>query len=137
MDRPRLNGLIGTSSNHKRIANLRTLADYEPLPLHRIRSMLEATILSACRTHGLPIPGVNVSLLDYEVDFLWPEARFVVEADGPQHEREQRESDNARDIDLARNGYLVRRYGEEAAQDGEAVACEVVGILRERLGLST
>lgn len=133
LDRPRLIELIRTSSNHKRIANLRNLADYEPLPLHRIRSLLEGTVLSTCRTHGLPIPGVNVPLLDYEVDFLWPEARFIVEADGPQHEREQREKDNARDIDLARRGYLVRRYGEEAAQDGRAVAAEVLDILRERL----
>jgi hypothetical protein len=33
----------------------------------------------------LPLPAVNVPLRGYEVDFLWPDARFVVEADGGEH----------------------------------------------------
>lgn len=133
LDRPRLRELIRTSTNHKGIANLRVLAEYAPLPLSRIRSQLEGTILSACRTHSLPIPLVNVQLLGYEVDFLWPEARFVVEADGGQHKGEQRERDNLRDLSLVRAGYLVRRYGETAAKDVRAVAVEMLVILGERL----
>lgn len=84
--------------------------------------------------NGLPLPAVNVPLLGYQVDLLWPAARFVVEADGSDHLRQsQRDKDNARDIALARAGYLVRRFGYHALQDEAAVAAEVLEILAERL----
>lgn len=69
------------------------------------------------RSH-LPLPAVNVPLLGYEVDFLWPAARFVVEADGADHlDPAQRDRDNARGITLGltRSGAVsqgrVRRCG--------------------------
>ena len=75
-------------------------------------------------------------MLGYEVDFLWPAARFVVEADGSDHlDPLQRDRDNTRDITLARAGYLVRRYSSLAMADEAAVVAEVLGILREREGL--
>jgi very-short-patch-repair endonuclease len=74
-----------------------------------------------------------VPLLGYEVDFLWRGARFVVEADGGRHVRERRASDNQRDLQLQRAGYLVRRYSEEALEDEPAVAAELLEILLERL----
>jgi very-short-patch-repair endonuclease len=80
------------------------------------------------------VPAVDVPLLGYEVDFLWPEARFVVEADGGDHlDPEQRDKDNARDIALGRAGYLVRRYSSGAMGSGEAVARDVLAILAEPL----
>jgi len=134
LDRPRLHHLIRASTNHKRIANLRALADYEPLPLARIRSMLEGTILSTCRTCFLPIPAVNVPVLGYEADFYWHEARFIVEADGGLHTGPQREKDNARDFKHTRAGFLVRRYGEEEAHNSALVSREVTATLQQRLG---
>lgn len=133
LDRARLRALLAGSTGHKGLGNLRTLAGYKPLPLSRIRSRLEGIILLTCRTYSLPLPAVNVPLLDYEVDFLWPEAHFVVEADGGQHRGEQRSKDNERDVTLARAGYLVRRYSEEVLGDERSLAAEIRDILRERL----
>ena len=54
-------------------------------PSAETRSWLEELLLRICRDHGLPVPAVSVPLLGYEVDFLWPAASFVVEADGGDH----------------------------------------------------
>ena len=133
LDRPRLRQLLDGASGRRGLGALRELLGAEPLPLAETRSRLERILLSTCRTYGLPLPLVNVPLLDYEVDFLWPAARFVVEADGGQHRGPQRDRDNARDIDLARAGHLVRRSSGEALADERSVAREVREILAERL----
>ena len=133
LDRVRLRGLLDGARGRRGIGELRRLAGYEPIPLSRTRSRLERIILSLCRTYALPVPGVNVPLLDYEVDFLWPEARLVVEADGNQHRGEQRAKDNARDLALQMAGYLVRRYTWEELGREADIAAEILGILRARL----
>jgi len=74
-----------------------------------------------------------VPLLGYEADFLWPEARFVVEADGGQHVGPQRDRDNRRDLVHTRAGYLVRRYSSAPLNDEAVVGAEIRGILAERL----
>ncbi len=132
--RPRLAQLLEASPNRRGAGKIRQLLAELPLPLSETRSWLEGLLLTTCRDHGLPLPAVNVPLLGYEVDFLWPEARFVVEADGGDHlNPEQRDRDNARDITLGRAGYLVRRYSSGAMGNGEAVTGEVLAILAERL----
>lgn len=133
LDRERLAVLLDGAGGRRGLGNLRTLAGFRPLPLSETRSRLERIILSACRTYGLPLPAVNVPLLDYEVDFFWPAARFVVEADGGQHRGAQRDRDNERDVTLARADRLVRRYSGEALADERAVAREIAEILCERL----
>jgi very-short-patch-repair endonuclease len=133
LDRGRLRVLLDRASGHKGATELRKLLDYEPLPLSRIRSKLEKIILTTCRTHALPVPAVNAPLLDYEPDFLWPEARFIVEADGGHHVGEQRDADNARDLVLQRAGYLIRRYGEGPLERPDEIAAEILTILRDRL----
>lgn len=133
LDRDRLGRLLDRASGHRGAATLRELLDYEPLPLSRIRSKLERIILTTCRTHSLPIPATNVPLLGYEPDFVWPDARFVVEADGGHHVGERRDADNARDLVLQRAGYLVRRYGEGPLENPREVAAEILATLRERL----
>ena len=133
IDRPRLTVLLDGASGRRGLGELRRLAAFEAIPLNRTRSRLERLALSICRNNGLPIPGVNVPLLDFEVDLHWPQARFVVEADGGRHVGERRDRDNARDVALARAGNLVRRYTDQALRDEEAVAAEILGILRERL----
>lgn len=129
LDHGRLRTLLIAATGRRGLDNLRELVGYEPLPLGRTRSRLERIILPLCRTHSLPLPGVNVPLLDYEVDFLWPEARLVVEADGGQHARERRAADNERDLRLQLAGYVVRRFNEEALADEDAVAAEILDVL--------
>jgi hypothetical protein len=134
LDRERLAALLAAAPSHKGAGAIRSLLGERVLPLAEARSKLEEIVLITCRDHGLPLPAVNVPLLGYEVDFLWPEAMFVVEADGGDHlNRAQRDKDNARDADLARAGYLVRRYTWTALADRAGVAREVVEILAERL----
>jgi len=133
VDSERLTLLLAGATGRRGLGVLRGLLDLEPLPLAETLSALERIILTTCRTHGVPLPLVNVPVGDYVVDFLWPTARLVVEADGPQHRGEQRDRDNARDFMLVRDGYLVRRYSGEALAAERAVAAELLGILRERL----
>ena len=70
-------------------------------------------------------------VLTYTVDFLWENARFVVEADGGDHlTPTQRDSDNARDFALQRAGFLVRRYSMRDMSRPREVSGEILGILR-------
>jgi len=133
LNRPRLTQLLEAAPNRKGATTIRTLLAARHLPLAETRSQLEDLLLTICADHDLLLPAVNVPLLGYEVDFLWPTARFVVEADGGDHlTPRQRDKDNARDIVLARAGYLVRRYSSLALEDEAAVTAEVLAILRER-----
>ena len=135
LQRPRLAQLLEASPSRKGAGTIRKLLAERALPLEETRSWLEELSLRICRDHGLPVPAVNVPLLGYEVDLLWPAAKFVVEADGGDHlNRAQRDEDNRRDIALGRAGYLVRRYSSGAMADEGAVAAEVLEILAERLG---
>ena len=132
--RPRLAQLLAASPSRKGAGTIRELLADRPLPLAETRSWLEELLLRICGDHGLPVPAVNVPLLGYEVDFLWPAARFVVEADGSDHlDPGRRDQDNERDIALGRAGYLVRRYSYRAMGREESVATEVLEILAERL----
>lgn len=134
LDRERLAALLAAQPNHRGTGALRELVGDPPLPLGETRSRLEEIVLEVCRDHSLPPPAVNVPLLGFEVDFLWEEARFVVEADGAGHlSRPQRDRDNERDIALGRAGYLVRRYTSRAIGRGGAVATEIASVLAERL----
>jgi very-short-patch-repair endonuclease len=134
LDRARLARLLVAAPSRKGAGTIRQLLAERALPLEATRTRLEEIVLETCRDHSLPLPAVNVPLLGYEVDFLWPDARFVVEADGGDHlNRIQRDKDNERDADLGRAGYLVRRYSWAALADGPAVAAEIAAILGERL----
>ena len=134
LDRRRLHTLLIGATGRRGLDALRELSGYEPLPLSRIRSKLERIVLSLCRTYSVPLPGVNVPVLDYEVDFLWPEARLVVEADGGRHTREQRAKDNERDLRLQLAGYVVLRFTEEQLADEAAVAVRILSTLRTLTG---
>lgn len=133
LERARLRVLLESSPSRKGAGVIGELLSEAVLPLAETRSRLEEIVLEVCRDRRLPLPAVNVPLLDHEVDFLWP-AAHVVEADGGDHlTPAQRDRDNERDIALARAGYLVRRYSWAAASDRAAVSAEIAAILRERL----
>jgi very-short-patch-repair endonuclease len=82
---------------------------YEP---DRTRNELERRMLSICRGRELPLPEVNVWIGPYEVDFLWPEQRLIVETDGWETHgtRSAFEADRERDRYLTALGYRVARY---------------------------
>jgi very-short-patch-repair endonuclease len=107
------------------------------LPTDRSRSDLETDFLSFCRRYRLPLPEVNVKVGRWEVDFLWPIHKLIVETDFFDYHRGSVafEDDHQRELDLRRLGYTVRRYtgvqlrsypAEMAAELGEVLAGETL-----------
>jgi very-short-patch-repair endonuclease len=76
------------------------------------KSELEERFLTLCRDHGLPQPLVNHDIEGFEVDFSFPQARLLVEADSWRwhRSREAFERDRHRDAAHARAGYRTLRF---------------------------
>ncbi|EHN12441.1 hypothetical protein PAI11_06690 [Patulibacter medicamentivorans] len=81
--------------------------------MHRTASEFERQLLTLVREHGLPLPLVNEIVLGFEVDFLWPDAGLVVEADGERWHAgdDRRRRDRQRDAALVAAGLTVLRIG--------------------------
>jgi hypothetical protein len=76
------------------------------------RSELEERFLALCDDHGLPRPEVNIRIEGFEVDFVWRDARVIVEVDGYGYHRSPSafEADRERDVVLALAGWRVLRF---------------------------
>jgi very-short-patch-repair endonuclease len=80
-----------------------------------VRSLFEAKLLPLIARSGLPIPRINAPVRTaarvLEVDLLWPDERFVVEADSRLHHATEVafERDRKRDLDLLEVHYEVLR----------------------------
>lgn len=133
LDRRRMSALASAAPGRKGTGLIRELLASRPLPLTEVRSWLEGLLLHVCSEHGLPLPEVNAPLLEYEVDFLWRDARFIVEADGGDHDPAQRDRDNERDFACAIAGHLIRRYSYKAMGREQQVEAEVRAALAARL----
>lgn len=103
-----------------------------PKPIERSRNKLERRFVRLCQRHHLPTPLVNAPLLGYEVDFLWPHAKLVVETDGydAHSGRESIEHDRRREARLAAAGYEVLRFTWHQVTERPY---EVIAALRTRL----
>lgn len=95
----------------------------------RLKSPLEAKVLPLLLQRGLTTPLLNapVEIADgrIEVDFLWPEHRFVVEADsrGFHDTPLAFERDRWRDRELMRAGYTTLRVTHrQAEEEAQAIA---------------
>ena len=95
----------------------------------RLKSPLEAMVLPILSRRGIPAPRANapVDLVDgrIEVDFLWEEQRFVLEADsrGFHGTEIAFERDRRRDRELLRAGYSTLRVTRlQAEAEAEEVA---------------
>jgi predicted transcriptional regulator of viral defense system len=79
---------------------------------HTTRSPLEDDFLVLCDRHGIPRPLVNTYVEGFEVDFVWPEARLIVETDSRTWHgtAEAFERDRARDARLTVAGWRVVRF---------------------------
>lgn len=99
---------------HRRRAGcgaLRSVLDrWTPHP--HTRSDLEDLFLALCDAHDLERPLVNTLIGEYEVDFLWPRQRVIVETDSHRHHgtRAAFERDRERDARLTAAGYRVVRF---------------------------
>jgi very-short-patch-repair endonuclease len=74
---------------------------------------------------------MNILVGNYRPDFVWPDARLIVEVDGPHHLRpRQRDSDNRRDADLAAARWRVIRISDyELVNRKEAVIARIARAL--------
>lgn len=103
----------------------------------RLKSPLEAKILPLLAKRGLPMPRPNapVELVEgrIEVDFLWLEQRFVLEADSRAFHATDvaAERDRWRDRELVRVGYSsLRVTWEQAEKETQEIADAVAVRLR-------
>ena len=83
------------------------------------RSDPERDFLRFCRRRRLPAPEVNGRVGPWTVDFLWREAMLAVETDSYIYHRGSiaLEDDHARDLDLRRRGFTVRRFTHRQVRD--------------------
>jgi very-short-patch-repair endonuclease len=81
----------------------------------RTRSELEELFLRLCDDHGLSRPDVNCHIEGFECDFVWREARLIVETDGAAAHGTAgaRERDPVRDARLMTAGWRVWRVSYE------------------------
>jgi very-short-patch-repair endonuclease len=101
----------------------------------RTRSDLERDFLRLCRRHGLPLPEVNILIGGMTVDFLWRDARLVVETDSyaTHGGTIAFDDDRERDLRLRRLGYSVHHFSERQLElEPEAVAADVARALGGR-----
>jgi predicted transcriptional regulator of viral defense system len=99
------------------------------LPTHtKLRSPFEAKLLPLLATTELPFPLINAPVTTpggrLEVDLLWPDHHFVVEADSRRHHANDLafDRDRWRDRELLRAGYITLRVPwRHAEQEPEAV----------------
>lgn len=76
------------------------------------RSEMEERFLQLCDDHRFRRPQVNTRIEGEEVDFVWRDARLIVEVDGYRYHRSPSsfESDRERDVMLAVAGWQVMRF---------------------------
>jgi hypothetical protein len=109
----------------------KTLATYEP-GTTRTKSDLEKLFIAICEAHGLPRPLVNHRTDHYEVDFLFPDHRLIVEADSWTYHRTRLrfERDRRRDATHARAGFRTLRFTDRQLEhDAEGVAATIRTVL--------
>lgn len=109
------------------------LAAYDDAPTE---SELERRFLELCTAYDIPRPHVNQWLLGrFQVDFLWPEHRLIVETDGMAWHGTSaaRKRDHKRDAELALAGFYTQRFDWEQVTQTPAKTAELVlQLLAER-----
>jgi very-short-patch-repair endonuclease len=132
-----LDDLLARARGERGTKRLReTLEQLGPGGAHT-RSEIERLMLALCRTHILPQPVVNgwiqLEKVGFAPDFLWPEARLIVETDGHQTHRTRKafEADRRRDQLLAEAGYLTLRFTwRQITEEPERVARTINAVLQ-------
>jgi very-short-patch-repair endonuclease len=105
-----LSDALDRAGNRAGVGALRALLRHQGGP-RLTRSEAERRLLRLIRAARLPEPEANVRIEGFEVDFLWPEARLIVEVDGFAFHghRPAFERDRVRDMVLRDRGFEVIR----------------------------
>jgi very-short-patch-repair endonuclease len=96
------------------------------------RSHAEEVFLDLIRQAKLPPPQVNARVAGYEVDFLWPERKLIVEVDGFRFHSTRRafEHDHRKEADLRAAGFTLLRVSfEQLEREPYAVIADLVRAL--------
>jgi very-short-patch-repair endonuclease len=112
-----------------------TLSKLDPLSPDA-RTEIERLMLALCRTHSLAQPVVNgwiqLDGIGFSPDFLWPEAKLIVETDSHETHgtRKAFEADRRRDQLLAEAGYTTLRFTwRQLTTEPERVARTIAAVL--------
>jgi very-short-patch-repair endonuclease len=100
------------------------------------RSEAETRLLELIRAADLPAPRTNVRVAGYEVDFLWPDERLVIEVDGYAFHRTRQafERDRLRDAKLQARGLRVMRVTwRQIAGTPESLVARIAAALATRV----
>lgn len=105
-----LEAVCARGVGRRALKSIQRLIDAATLP-EDTQSPLEDRVLDLCREHDLPLPLTGATVLDREVDALWPVQKLMVEADSWafHRHREAFERDRARDAAMQAEGYRVVR----------------------------
>ena len=116
-----------------RLANVLERHDLE----HTTRSPLEDDFLELCDRYDIPRPLVNVYIEGFEVDFVWPEARLIVETDSRTwHDTADAfERDRVRDALLTATGWRVVRFTRRRVRTEPGAVADLVRTLRSPISL--
>jgi hypothetical protein len=125
---PELRRLLDRTPLRQGAGRLRGVSDRIDPRAVEARSATEIDFLALCRTAGVPVPEVNVSVCGYLVDFFWPAQRVIVETDSYTYhgDRLAFESDHERTISLAVAGYTVHRATTRMLEHDPAAFLRVV-----------
>ena len=122
--------------DHPGDARLAAVLDQHDLD-HTTRSPLEDDFLELCDRYAIPRPLVNTVVEGFEVDFVWPEARLIVETDSRTwHDTADAfERDRVRDARLTAAGWRVVRFTRRRVRTEPAVVADLVRTLLRSLSL--
>jgi hypothetical protein len=107
----RLGRIITRRRGCKGVGKLRRIAvELDPEALET-KSVPEVDFLALWRPLEMPTPAVNVLIEGHLVDFLWTDAKVIVETDSWSHHGDPLafEKDHQRDVEITAAGYDVHR----------------------------
>jgi very-short-patch-repair endonuclease len=129
---PTLRRALAERGGEPGVGKLRRILDRRTFRL--TREELERRFLPLAREAGLPVPLTSQIVNDFEVDFHWPNLRFLVETDGLRYHRTPAEQarDRLRDQTHTAAGLTHLRFTHEQVRYEPE---HVRSILRETAGL--
>ena len=129
--RSELRALLDRAANVPGSAALRAVLDQERGPA-LTRSQAEERLLHLIRAAKLPGPSVNAKLAGFEVDFVWPDQKLVVEVDGYRFhssraafERDRRRDARLGDLDFR----VIRVTWRQLVDEPHAVVARIAAAL--------
>lgn len=135
LDWAMIDRLLAASDGRRGIRSLRrALVEADPRSA-RTEPGAEELFLIHWSSAGYPMPEINVRVGPFIVDFLWPDAKVIVECDGYHYHRGRIkfEEDRQRDMDLREAGYEVHRVTFQMLQTRPKKVIETIHeSIRER-----